>query len=56
MSCASHAELVDLYLEVDGNTWAFEERAALPKGIVTAGQSPTVKSQDDGNAACASKQ
>ena len=55
MSCLSHAELVDLYLEVGGNTCTFEERAALPKGIVTAGQSPSVKSQDDGNAARASE-
>ena len=56
MSCVLHAELVDLYMEVGGNAWAFEERAALPKGIVTAGQSSTAKSQDDGNAAHASEQ
>ena len=33
-----HAELVDLYVELDGDAAAFEERAALPKGTVTISQ------------------
>lgn len=30
-----HAELADLYLEVNGNAGAFEAKAALPEGTVT---------------------
>ena len=30
-----HAELVDLFVELDGDAAAFEERAALPKGTIT---------------------
>ena len=33
-----HAELVDLFVELDGDAAAFEERAALPMGTVTISQ------------------
>ena len=33
-----HAELVDLFVELDGDAAAFEERAALPKGTITISQ------------------
>lgn len=41
------AELVDLYIQLDGSAAAFEQRAELPKGTVTGSHSAALKVQED---------
>ena len=38
--CSMHAELVNLYLEVNGDAGAFEAKAVLPKGTVAQSHAP----------------
>ena len=46
-----HAELSDLYLEVNGDAGAFEAKAALPKSTVTQSHQQAPKSLQPSSAA-----